>query len=184
MSAWPLVVVLTGSECTGKTTLAGDLAVYFGAPSSPEYVREYLDRKGTPLDASDVSSIAHGQMRVEDEAASSASRLVIRDTDLISTVVYSRHYNGACPPWIADAAKQRLADLYLLLHPDVPWQADGLQHDRPEQRADMHELFRRQLDVSGARVVDIVGSWETRRETAIEAVTQAVARALSAASSA
>jgi NadR type nicotinamide-nucleotide adenylyltransferase len=183
MSARPFVVVLTGSECTGKTTLAADLAAHFGAPASPEYVREYLDRKGTPLDASDVSPIACGQMRVEDEAASSASRLVIRDTDLISTVVYGRHYYGECPPWIADAAKKRLADLYLLLHPDVPWLADGLQRDRPDERAYMHELFRRQLEVFGARVVDIAGSWETRRETAIAAVAQALFRASSAAPS-
>lgn len=176
MNTTPLVVVVTGSECTGKTTLAADLAACFGVPVSPEYVREYLDGKNAALDASDVSPIARGQTRVEDEAVSLATRLVVKDTDLISTVVYSRHYYGECPPWIAEAASKRRADLYLLLHPDVPWVADGLQRDRPGDRMFMHELFRRELEVSGARVVAIAGSWDARREAAIAAVEQALRR--------
>lgn len=174
--ATPIVVVVTGSECTGKTMLTADLSAHFNAPTSPEYVREYLDTKGAPLDAEDVSPIARGQMRVEDEASAAASALIIKDTDLISTVVYSRHYYGHCPAWIAQAAAGRLADLYLLLHPDVPWVADGLQRDRPEERTEMHERFRRQLEASGALVVNIAGPWETRLDNAITAVTQALAR--------
>jgi len=176
MNATPLVVVVTGSECTGKTTLTADLAAHFEAPSSPEFVREYLDAKGTPLGADDVSPIARGQMRAEDEAVASASRVVIKDTDLMSTVVYSRHYYGACPDWIAEAATARSADLYLLLHPDVPWVADGLQRDAPGERAEMHVRFRRQLEDSGALIVDIAGPWETRRETAIDAIARALIR--------
>lgn len=176
MRTAPLVVVVTGSECTGKTQLAADLAAHFQAPVSPEYVREYLDAKGAPLDADDVAPIARGQVRVEDEATALASRLVIKDTDLVSTVIYSRHYYGHCPDWIARAEASRLADLYLLLHPDVPWVADGLQRDRPEERAEMHERFRRRLEASGTRVVDIAGCWEIRLEKAITAVTQALAR--------
>ena len=171
MSPRPLVVVVTGSECTGKTTLAGELAARFGAPCSPEYVRGYLDRKAAPLDATDVDPIARGQMRVEDEAsAAAASGLVLKDTDLVSTVVYSRHYNGGCPAWIADAATRRTGDLYLLLHPDVPWQDDGLQRGLPEARELLHELFRRTLESIGAAVVGITGDWDVRRARAIEAI--------------
>ncbi|MEI6668665.1 MAG: ATP-binding protein [Acidobacteriota bacterium] len=171
-----LVVVVTGSECTGKTSLVADLARHFGSPASPEFVREYLDRKASPLDATDVEPIARGQMRGEDEAAASASRLVVKDTDLLSTVVYSRHYYGDCPSWIEAAAHDRLGDVYLLLHPDVPWQADGLQRDRADDRLGMHALFRRQLAASEAAVVDVTGSWDTRRDTAVAAVGRALAR--------
>ena len=178
MTARPLIVVITGSECTGKTTLASELAARFGVPVSPEYVREYLDGTTTALGASDVPAIARGQIRIEDEAARLASRLVIKDTDLVSTVVYSRHYYGECPSWIADAAKARLGDVYLLLHPDVPWMADGLQRDRPELRDHMHALFDRELQALGTRVVAVTGSWDVRRSTAIAAVEQALAPAL------
>ena len=48
---------------------------------------------------------------------------MLLDTDLVSTVVYSRHYYGDCPAWIEAAAVRRLADLYLLHDIDVPWTA-------------------------------------------------------------
>lgn len=171
-----LVVVITGSECTGKTTLARELATRWRAPCSPEYVREYLDRKGAPLDASDVEAIARGQVEAEDAAATAADgRLVIRDTDLISTVVYSRHYYDGCPAWIERASRERLGDLYLLLAPDVPWVADGLQRDRPAERRRLHDLFRRQLETVGARVVEIGGGWDARRAAATDAITHLIA---------
>jgi NadR type nicotinamide-nucleotide adenylyltransferase len=167
----PLVIVVTGSECTGKTTLALELADRFGAPCSPEFAREYLDRKGAPLADVDVGPIARGQAAGEDAAFARAAGVVIKDTDLVSTVVYAHHYYGACPAWVERAAEARLADLYLLLHPDVPWVEDGLQRDRPAGRALLHGLFRARLSALGARVVDITGDWPTRRTLACQAVT-------------
>jgi NadR type nicotinamide-nucleotide adenylyltransferase len=165
-----LRVVVTGSESTGKTTLAGELAARYGTSWSGEFARTYLDRKGGPLDASDVEPIARGQIAGEDDAARRASRLVVLDTDLVSTVVYGRHYYGACPEWIERAAGERRADLYLLLHPDVPWVADGAQRDQPAAREHLHRRFRAALDALGARVVDVRGGWSERRSTAIAAI--------------
>jgi NadR type nicotinamide-nucleotide adenylyltransferase len=170
----PLIVVITGSECTGKTTLAHELAAHFSAPCSPEHVRDYLDRKGMPLDASDVEAIARGQVDVEDAAIAASTDLVIKDTDLVSTVVYSRHYYGGCPSWVEQAARERLGDLYLLLSPDVPWIADGMQRDRPSGRAQLHDLFRHRLESLGARIVEINGDWNVRRTLALAAVSSGV----------
>jgi NadR type nicotinamide-nucleotide adenylyltransferase len=166
----PLVIVVTGSECTGKTTLASELADRLAAPWSPEFAREYLDRKGAPLVGGDVEPIARGQVAGEDAAMARAAGIVVEDTDLVSTVVYARHYYGACPAWIERAAAERLGDLYLLLHPDVPWVADGLQRDRPADRAVLHDLFRQRLSAFGARFVDIAGDWASRRTLAFNAV--------------
>jgi nicotinamide riboside kinase len=109
-------------------------------------------------------------MAGEDEARAAAARCVVKDTDLVSTVVYAHHYYGACPEWVERAAEARLADLYLLLHPDVPWVEDGLQRDRPAGRTLLHGLFAARLSALGARVVDISGDWPTRRALAVEAV--------------
>jgi NadR type nicotinamide-nucleotide adenylyltransferase len=160
-------VVVIGSESTGKSELARALAAHYGTSWSPEYVREYLDAKGAPLTAADVEPIARGQIAAEEAAAERAERLVICDTDLASTAIYARHYYGALPEWIARAARERCADLYLLLDIDVPWTADA-QRDRGERREEMHALFVDGLD--GMNVVVIRGDWEERRRRAVEAI--------------
>jgi NadR type nicotinamide-nucleotide adenylyltransferase len=176
----PFAVVITGSECTGKTTLAAELAAEFEATWSPEFVRSYVDAKRALLDASDVEPIAAGQLAVEraaeHRAASRRDRLVVRDTDLVSTVVYARHYYGSCQGWIEAATRRRVGDLYLLLCPDVPWVPDGLQRDRPSdaERTEIHARFRDALTSVGARVVEIRGSWDERRHQASAAVAAAV----------
>jgi NadR type nicotinamide-nucleotide adenylyltransferase len=165
--AWRVVV--TGAESTGKTTLARALASTFGAAWVPEYARDYLEGKGHALSHEDVEPIARGQMAAED-AARTGSGLLILDTDLVSTAVYARHYFDACPPWIERAARERRADLYLLLHPDVPWVADGSQRARPEARPELHERFRTTLGATGASVVDVRGSWAEREQIARKAI--------------
>jgi NadR type nicotinamide-nucleotide adenylyltransferase len=164
-----LRVVLIGSESTGKTTLARALAEELGVPWVPEYARQYLDQKGAPLTSEDVEPIARGQ-RAGEDAALPGGGLLILDTDLVSTTVYARHYYGWCPPWILRAARARRADLYLLLHPDVPWVADGVQRDRPDARPELHERFRAALSEIGARVVEVRGSWAARAKTARDAI--------------
>ena len=168
-------VVVTGSECTGKTTLAGDLARQFGTVCVAEYAREYLDRKvattGLPLDERDVEPIARGQIAAEDRGAATAKRLLVLDTDLVSTTVYARHYYGACPAWIDQAARDRRGDLYLLCDIDVPWVADSVR-DRPHHREHIHALFVEALDTLGAPYVLIRGSWAARLTTAVAAVSE------------
>jgi len=163
-------VVLIGSECTGKSTLAADLAAHYGTACAPEYGRIFVDAKAAPLVAADVDAIARGQIAGEEALARGANRILIQDTDLISTVVYSRHYFGGCPAWVESAARERLAQLYLLHHPDVPWVPDGLQRDRGDRREEMHGLFREALEDLGARYVDVMGGWEERRARAVRAV--------------
>src|SRR5262245_43503091 len=162
-------VVVPGSAWPGTTTLARELAAHFGTSGSPEYAREYAAGKGSPLTLADVDAIARGQVAAEDAAARRATRIVVHDTDLLSTVVYSRHYYGACPEWVERTARERRADLYLLLRPDVPWVGDPAR-DRGERREEMHELFQRALVEFRASFLEIGGSWEERAERARAAV--------------
>jgi NadR type nicotinamide-nucleotide adenylyltransferase len=166
-------VVVIGSESTGKTVLAEQLAAHYQAPLAPEFVRRHAQAKGAPLEASDVEQIARGQLALEDAAAASAARsdspLVILDTDLNSTVVYARHYYEFCPAWIDEAARSRRADLYLILDIDVPWVADP-QRDRERRRPEMHRLFLDRLEEIAARYVEVNGSWDDRFAHATSAI--------------
>ncbi|MBX9929747.1 MAG: ATP-binding protein [Gemmatimonadaceae bacterium] len=158
-------IVVTGSECTGKSTLARTIAAELGWALVPEESRRYAESIGRALTREDVEPIARATIAAIDAAPTHA----ILDTDLISTIVYARHYYGACPPWIVDAALDRRATLYLLCHTDVPWVADGVR-DRPEARSRLHLDFAVTLEAVNAHVVDIIGDWETRDATARAAV--------------
>ena len=162
-------VILTGSESTGKTTLAATLASHYDAELVPEFVRGFAERKNGPIDFPDHGPIARGQMALEDEHIARATRVLIQDTDLLSTVVYCEHYFGRCPQWIRSAAAERRPDLYLLMEIDVPWIADGVR-DRGHLRDEMQQLFRGAVAASGAAFVVIHGSWDERLERAVDAI--------------
>lgn len=162
-------VVLTGPECTGKTTLARTLAERLDAAHVEEAARRFAEAHPAPLSALTVEPIAQLAIAMQDAALRAEPALVIQDTDLVSTVVYARHYYGACPRWIEAEARARLADLYLLGLPDLPWVADGVR-DRPTQRQELLNAFREVLQELGATVVEIGGLGEQRTEAALAAL--------------
>lgn len=132
------------------------------------------------LGPADVEPIARAQIALEDAALARAARrnapLLVRDTDLVSTVVYGRHYYGACPAWIFDAASARRANLYLLCDVDVRWIPDG-QRDRPHARAALRDEFARTLDALGCRWILVRGLGAAREIAAVSALQQLAARA-------
>lgn len=164
-------IVVTGSESTGKTTLARELAGALHAPWVPEYSRDYAEGQARQLTAHDVDPIARGQVAREDAviAHGDADGLVILDTDLVSTTVYAEYYYGSCPPWIMEEARRRLGQLYLLCAPDIPWYADGIR-DQPEARAELHARFEARLGALGALVLAVSGLGDRRLQHALAAV--------------
>ena len=166
-------VVLIGSECTGKTTLARQLAEYYDVEWVPEFVREYAARKPGALVFDDHAPIAHGQIALEDEyrtrALEANAPLLLQDTDLLSTAIYCAHYYGKCPVWITDAAKGRRPDLYLLLDIDIPWTADPVR-DRGHMRKEMQALFREGVEQSGVPFIRVSGDRDARFEKARAAI--------------
>lgn len=176
-------VVFTGSESTGKSTIAATMARHYGVEVVPEFVRAFAQQKGAAIEFSDHGPIARGQIALEDEYLARSDRgdpahparpaprhrLMIQDTDLLSTVVYCQHYFGRCPDWIEEAAQARRPHLYVLCHPDVPWIADGVR-DRGHLREEVHALFQAAVTASGVPSLDLTGDWVQRTALAIGAI--------------
>ncbi|MBX7117422.1 MAG: ATP-binding protein [Gemmatimonadaceae bacterium] len=162
-------IVLTGPECTGKTTLASALAEHFGAPWVPEAARRFAETATEPLSAATVEPIARLWITAADAALAQSPPLCFFDTDLVSTVVYARHYYGQCPAWIEAAARTRRADLYLLGTPDLPWTPDGIR-DRPLHRETLFADFGSVLRGLGARTVLLSGKGPARTAAAVRAI--------------
>ena len=167
-------VALVGAECTGKTTLARALADAFQTVWVPEYARAYLLRQNRPCSPDDLQAIAQGQAELEDERARLANRVLICDTNLLTTQLWHEHYFGACPENLHRLARQRCAALTLLCGLDVPWVADGLRNS-PDSRAWFQARFQAELTAQALPWSPLTGSWEQRLNTAIELIRRLVA---------
>lgn len=163
-------VVLTGAESTGKTTLAERLAAYYQTVWVPEYVRLFVERKQALPELTDVPAIAQGHIDTADALARQANRVLLCDTDLISTCLYSTFYYGTCPDWIWRASYTRPAHLYLLAEPDIPWTPDPGQRDGPEARTRLHQQFADELVKRRLPHLRLPGPLDQRLSKAIQAI--------------
>ncbi len=167
-------VVLFGPESSGKTTLSKLLAHHYSTVWAPEYAREYLQNKWNIerkiCELSDLVPIAEGQMRLENELAQKADKILICDTDLLETKVYSEaFYDGFVHPDLEKAAIQNTYDLYLLTYIDAPWKKDDIR-DRPEQRLEMFKAFENALKKHHRPYILLKGDKKVRLEIAINEI--------------
>lgn len=167
-------VVLFGPESTGKTTLSKQLSRHYNTVWAPEFAREYLQDKWNnerkTCEKEDLIPIAKGQMKLENKLAKKADKLLICDTDLLETKVYSEeYYGGFVDPKLDKAALENTYDLYLLTYIDTPWEEDDLR-DRPEQRLEMFTAFENTLKKYNRPYILLKGDKETRLKKATEAI--------------
>jgi len=165
-------VVLFGPESTGKTTLSEQLARHYNTVWVPEYAREYLQNKWNnerkTCEPHDLLPIAKGQMKLENDLVKKATKILICDTDLLETKVYSEaYYVGHCDPILEKHAIQNEYDLYLLTYIDVPWVGDDLR-DKPNEREYMFNFFKETLERYNRKFITLTGNKETRLKTAIK----------------
>lgn len=165
-------VVLFGPESTGKTTLSKQLARHYNSVWVPEYAREYLQNKWNnerkTCEPNDLLPIAVGQMNLENTLAQKTDSILICDTDLLETKVYSEaYYHGTCDPLIEKYALKNSYSLYFLTHIDVPWKADDLR-DKPHERERMFKAFKDALERYDRNYIVLKGNKKQRLELAVQ----------------
>lgn len=160
-----LKIVLFGPESTGKSSLATELAKCYDTVYVEEFSRTYAEtmaKKKLALTKKDVLPIAIGQMQLENEQIKKANRLLICDTDLLETQVYSKfYYNGFCPKLVEKYALINQYDLYLLTYIDILWEADGIR-DQPNNRLQMFKAFEHAIITSKKPYVIVKGTFKER----------------------
>jgi len=169
-----LRVCATGAECSGKSTLARDLADRFEAPLVEEYGREYFTRKIATGDATvfpgDLVRIIGEQSRREDLVAAQNPSLMICDTDVFTISVWHERFLGGRRPEIELLSDMRFEegagmDLYLLCVPDFPFVPDEIRTGDPLRTA-MHDVFVRQLNEKVYPYIELRGPHKERLATA------------------
>ena len=162
-------VALLGAPSTGKTTLAERLAGDLATRWMPEYGREVwercqVDRRLTP---EQLTEIAVGHLAREDQLLLASNRVLLSDTNAITTLVFAHAYHGSASPEVerlADLCATRY-DLTFVCSDDIPydatWDRSGEGDRAVLQRRTLAELARRRVPY-----VLLRGSVETRVATA------------------
>lgn len=197
-------IVLVGSESTGKTTLAGDLATHYRSRGGvwertlevPEYGREYtevlLERQGLvasrdeldigaePISAEwtaeDFAIIAVEQQRLEDAAAAAGSPVLFCDTDAFATQLWERRYLGDASAAAFDALPVLpRRGLYLLADlAGVEFEQDGIR-DGEGYREAMQQWFVTELIARQQPWALVTGSRDERLAASARLVDEALA---------
>jgi len=162
-------VCIVGPESTGKSTLARRLAERYGTVYIPEYARGLIDLQAGRCEPEDFHRIARGQLAAEDALAEQANRVLICDTDLMTTSLWAEIFYGECPEWIRRQARERTYDLYLVTDTGVPYVKDP-QRNHPERREWFRDRCLAELTARGSRFHLIGGDWDDRFTQACRAV--------------
>jgi nicotinamide riboside kinase len=167
-------IAIIGAECVGKTELARQLAQALPGLWIPEYLREFCDRlKRTPRPQEQAGIIAV-QQRLEDEAITAARAQglgwVLADSAPLTTAVYSELLFADDSLYAIATAHHAAYDATLLLEPDLPWIADGIQRDGSAAREASHDLLLARLARHDLRYAPVAGFGADRVNVALAAL--------------
>lgn len=139
-------VIILGGESSGKTTLAVALAKHLKTTWVPEYGRQVYDEHEGKLEPFHFDLIGEMQTEFKKVAASIANKVVVCDTNAITTYFYSIEMTGAARlktiqnmlncvrPW----------DVIYLCDPNINFFQDGTRRDS-EFRNKGHEFYKKFL---------------------------------------
>lgn len=158
-------IILTGPECSGKTTLALELAEYYGVAVATEPAREQLQpQRG--YQPSDLLGLMQLQIRLEHHAT--AERTIF-DTDLQNICLWWQEKFGPAPALLQRRYVEYCSQkdrIYLLCRPDIPWEYDPLR-ENPYDRDRLYALYRADLAARGLAYEVIEGQGDQRLKVAL-----------------
>ena len=161
-----LKIVLTGPESSGKTALANLLSKYFKVPFIPEYAREYLNKKNTKYNLSDLVKINDAQTKLQEETK---GEIVFWDTDIITIIIWAKEKFGASNEIFEKSLKENVPHFYLLCYPDLEWKKDNLR-ENPNDRYRLLKEYQSILIKRRVPYAHIRGKGEIRLKNAIESI--------------
>ena len=103
MSKQPKIIVITGAESTGKSTLAKALAKHCNIPFIPEYARNYIKNLNRAYNYEDIELIAQRQVEQLNSALKLNHDIIILDTWLFITKIWFEVLYQTYPGWLDES---------------------------------------------------------------------------------
>lgn len=153
-------ILITGTESSGKTTLAEQLARHYHGAFVPEYARQYLKEKPA-YEENDLIKILKGQLKLEEDICFNAKRFCFCDTGPEIIKVWSQFRYGRSHQYNDECVLNMQYDLILLLKPDLDWEYDALR-ENPDHRDELHEMLRETLHWANHKYIEIGGIGDER----------------------
>ena len=172
-------LALVGTESTGKTTLAQELARRLDTLWAHEYGRELWVEQGGGASFADYLKIARAQLRREEELMRDTRRYLFCDTTPWTTFHWCLWMHGTADPRLRELADRTMSDYtWFLCADDFAWVQDG---SRVMGNGDARRFQDRQiadLEARGVQYVLLEGSVDERLSTVLrelgELTTEAV----------
>jgi HTH-type transcriptional repressor of NAD biosynthesis genes len=166
-------VCFMGPESTGKSTAALKLARHFDTAYVPEYAKAVIAEQDGEFFQHNVELVAMSQLTSERALERMTNRLLVCDTDPLTTLIWSEFLYGEHPAGLDDLVRESHYDLTFLFEPDVPWVQDihrsVVQYaDALETRQNFLELCKKWLHHFGREYVSVKGSYENRFNTCVQ----------------
>lgn len=156
-----------GPESTGKSFMAKRMAEKYETELVPEVARELIDTN--EFTVSDIVRIGEAHYERIHEKTKKANKLLMCDTDAITTQIYSEYYLNEVPAILHVLENKVKYDLYFLFDIDVPWIKDGLR-DLGHLRNEMFVIFKEALDKRNISYIIVRGDWRQREMIVTQAI--------------
>ncbi len=163
-----LRIVVTGPECTGKTTVARYLGRHYKVTVIPEYARDYISGLGRPYGYEDVAHVARHQIEEEREAVKKTGSFIILDTHLVITRVWFEVVFGKVPGFLLEQMKKKNNYYFLLCNTDIEWVPDDVRENGGEMRETLFQRYHRIIEHYGWPYDILKGTGEERYRNALK----------------
>ncbi len=174
-----LRVVLTGPECSGKTTLVKKLAEYFKVPFVEEFAVHYLELKPKYTYA-DLDQIAIGQVYSETDGISNlinsgGKQILLCDTDVLTIKIWSEVVFKKTSREVNSRFKKTFIlnesnAVYLLCSPEgIHWEFHP-QRENPNDRDKLFERYEELLKKLNLPYYVLRGNVEVRFNEAVKII--------------
>lgn len=170
-------IAFIGPESSGKTTISKIISEHYNTNMVDEYVREYFDNKlfnkntryNDEFIINDIINIGLGQLKKEDSLKDSSNKMLICDTEIMTTTVWSEMYFGIIPDELLKEYNKRKYDLYFLMDIDFDWIDDGTR-EFPDKRRWFYNRLLEKLDNKKCNYIILSGSIDNRVKKCIKEI--------------